>query len=152
MNRAVARRTVAIAFSNGADLISSNVVLSGDEEDRLNQFLSWFQELGHIAAYSIAVEVRHSWAGILGMLRARLGSLAAAATRGLRLSESSITAPTYLMRVGPFDHELEGAPTAVAHLLGLDLELIATRSSDEEYGAHLPGRDGLWLIHARPMF
>jgi hypothetical protein len=55
------------------------------------------------------------------------------------------------MPVWAFDHERDGRPASTARFCGLDLELTASPSSDEETGVPLPGRTGLWVVEARPV-
>jgi hypothetical protein len=142
---------VAVAFSHTGEVISWRLPLSRPVAERLQNALVHLLNLGHVANFSIQNAADSTWSELLEDLGGRCGSgvLSACIDPPVR---PSLTAPAFLMPVWAFDHEVHGSPAATAQLLGIYLELIATRSADEEHGAYLPGRNGLWLIHARPMF
>lgn len=144
-------RTVAAAFSIGGDVAVWRAWLTEVQAGHLDRALSALADLGHVAAFTIAPEREVDWAKMIGDIRSRCGALAVDAC--LMASEHQRQAqPAFLMPVWPFDHELDGSPASTAQFLGLDLELIAARSPSEEVGACIPGRDGRWLVYARPMF
>lgn len=143
-------RLIAVAFANRADLLCWRLRSQGDEGEEIDQALSTLQALGHVAAYSVGEVETVDRQGFMAALRDRLGPIVddAVACRPPPLGDPP---PAFLMPVWPFDHEVDGQPSSTGRLLGLDLQLTATPTSDEEVGAHLPGRDGLWLIHAQPL-
>lgn len=141
---------VAIALAHSGELISFRVSASRAQQARLQQALSHLLNLGHVAAFSIRPAEDAAWHTLLEQLCARCGSFVVGACIDPPAPPIAIT-PSFLMPVWAFDHEVGGLPASTGQLLGLDLELIATPSGDEEHGAHLPGRNGRWLIHARPL-
>lgn len=145
------RHLVAVAFARGGDVVAHEAGLCAADAERLKHLVAGLAALGHVASYSISsAGTTASGADLVDVLRRRLGSLAvdAVLAAGPALPEPS---PGFLAPVWPFDHELGGMPASTARFCGLDLELIATPSPDEELGARLPGREGRWLVHARPL-
>ena len=141
---------VAVAFAHTAEVHAWRVTMSREEGEHIERTLRNLLDLGHVAAFS----VRHSNAGavsnLVEQLRSRVGGMVLDAC--IEATEAPRTPlPAFLMPVWSFDHAIGGLPAATGHLLGLDIELIASPSSDEEVGALLPGRVGLWLIHAQPL-
>lgn len=151
MSRAPVSVDVAVAFSHSGEIVSWRTLLTIAQANRLDHALSHLLNLGHVAGFGIQVAQEMPWPQLLEQLRSRCGSMVVGACVDPPVEPRAI-APAFLMPVWAFDHETNGAPSATGQLLGLDLELIATPSRDEEMGAHLPGRNGLWLIHARPLF
>ncbi len=142
---------VAIAFAQSAEVQAWHMAISGEEGEDICRTLGNLFDLGHIAGFSIRPVGDCSFGSLIADLETRLGAV----TVGACLKAAGPSAhvrPAFLVPVWPFDHEIGGRPGSTGRFLGLDLELIATPSPDEELGAHLPGRDGLWLIHAGPMF
>ncbi|MES3098937.1 hypothetical protein [Sphingomonas faeni] len=141
---------VAVAFAHTAEVLAWSAAFTEEERELLDRTLRNLLDRGHVAGFSVKAGVGVGGSVISG-LRSRIGSSTVDMCSAAPASCGHVS-PAFLMPVWPFDHMLRGAWTATAQLLGLDLELIATPSPDEELGAHLPGRDGLWLIHAGPMF
>jgi hypothetical protein len=152
MRPVVAERSVAVAFSSGADVATWRVSMTREHVEQLRRTLASLVELGHVAAFRIGSERPIGRCELLRQLGERCGRAIVAAAESSGPEHDKRAEPAFLMPVYAFDHELAGSPAATAHLLGLDLELIATPSPDEEVGAYLPGRPGRWLIWARPMF
>lgn len=151
MGRPPSTYLIAVAFSRGGDVINWSVSLKIDQVEQLKGALNALRDLGHVAAFAIRHSQSTSWMEVQNDLRSRCGGIALDACM-LGQARSDQPQPTFLMPVWAFDHELDGAPASTGQFLGLDLELIATPSSDDELGAHLPGRAGRWFIHARPLF
>ncbi len=143
---------VSMAFAHTADVQAWLLAATREERELVERTLRNLFDLGHLAGFS----VRPADSGIRPLalidgLRTRFGGLTVDAC--LAASSPPIgLSPSFLMPVWAFDYVVDHAPAATGRLLGSDLELIATPSHDEERGAHLPGRAGRWMIHARPMF
>lgn len=142
--------TVALAFANGADLVTWRVSLDHGQRLKLECMLGALRDLGHLAAFRICAAEPADWPGFIKALRQRVGDLVLDVLSDGDPSRSG-PPPAFLMPVWPFDHEVEGRLASTGRLLGLDLQLTATPTLDQEFGAHLPGCDGLWLIHAQPL-
>lgn len=140
---------VAVCFSRGADLVVWRVGLDDDQRRRLEGALLGLLELGSVAAFVVEVDRSCGWDDLISVLGGRVGQYAVDAC--LASPPPRSPRPAFMVPVWPFDHEIGGAPASTAQFLGLDLELIAAPSPDEELGAYLPARDGRWLIHARPL-
>ena len=145
-----ALHVVAVCYTRGAEVTVWPVQLDDRQRGLLAGVLSSLLELGHLAMFRIVKDQTCDWERLIVDLGSRVGGYTIEAC--LASPAFSSTAPAFVIPVWPFDHEVEGAPASTGQFLGLDLEVIATASPDQEVGARLPGRDGLWLIHARPMF
>lgn len=143
-------QTVALAFASGADLMVWRVSLGGGQCGKLERILQALHDLSHLAAYRIGCVEPADWTALIEALRQRVGDLVLDVLRDDD-PYCAGPAPAFLMPVWPFDHEVQGRPASTGRLLGLDLQLLATPTLDQEVGAYLPGRDGLWLIHAQPL-
>ncbi len=143
---------IAVAFAHTATVQAWRLNMSREEGERIEHTLCNLLGLGHVAGFSIRRISGDTMEDFVHQLRLRVGSVVLDACH--EALEASIgPPPAFLMPVWGFDHAIGGLPAATGRLLGLDLRLIATPSPDEELGAHLPGgREGLWLIHAGPMF
>ncbi len=150
MNGRVSHVDVAVCFSHTGEIATWRVRLKEAQIRRLEGALGHLLNLGHVAAFSVRLGEETSWAEILHQLRSRCGDLIVGACLDPP-GVHKVQPASLMIPVSSFDHEINGLPTATGQLLGLDLELIATPSPDEELGAYLPGRNGLWLIHARPL-
>ncbi len=143
---------VSAAFAHTADVQAWQVAVTREERERIERTMRNLFELGHLAAFS--VQPRESGIhpqALIAEFRTRFGAVAVDSC----LAESAFPispSPSFLMPIWAFDHVVDGAPAATGRLLGSEMELIATPCPDEEQGAHLPGRSGRWLIHARPLF
>jgi hypothetical protein len=142
---------VAVAFAHTAEVLAWKAAVTGEERELIRCTLRNLFDLGHVASFSVRSGGSVAADNIVDELRSRIGGLTVDACSVAPVSRHHIL-PAFLMPVWPFDHKVEGALVATGRLLGLDLDLVATSSPDEETGAHLPGRAGRWLIHARPMF
>ncbi len=141
---------VAVAFAHTAEVKAWPVLVIREERELIGRTLDNLLELGHIAAFSIEPMVQLQYVELIERLRSCCGLAVVDACIAAPRYESA-TAPAFLMPVWAFDHQADGREATTARLLGLDLELVAAPSLDEELGAHLPGRNGRWLIHARPL-
>lgn len=141
---------VTVAFAQSGEVAAWRSALERDEVERLTQTLGHMAELGAIASFAIVSDASASFTDVVDQLRHLCGALMVDACL-TALSPPRWTRPAFLMPVWAFDHESDGKPASTGHLLGLDLEVTATPSCDEEWGAVLPGRAGRWLIEARPI-
>lgn len=151
MSKPLSQIIVAVAFACSGEVLAWTAVACGEERELIRCTLSNLLDLGHVASFSIRSGVSATVNDIVDELRSRIGCQTVDACSASPVPCNDAP-PAFLVSVWPFDHLVGDAPAATARLLGLDLELIATPSSDDELGAHLPGRDGLWLVHASPMF
>ncbi len=143
--------TVTVAFAHTGEVCAWQTFLTKERGEAIDRTLYNLLDVGHVAAFSIEPTLKIiRWSELMAHLRSRCGVETFQACVAAPPCRSE--APAFLMQVWPFDHEIAGAPASTGRLLGLDLELIATPSPDEERGVYLPTRDGLWLIHARPLF
>lgn len=142
---------VAVAFAHPAKVDACRLYMSREEGEHIERTLCNLLDLGHIVAFTVQHIGGGTTAEPIEQLRLRVGREVLDACQDAPKAPTR-PSPAFLMPIWGFDHEFEGSPAATGRLLGLDLELIATPSSDEELGAYLPGRDGRWLIHASPMF
>lgn len=125
--------------------------LTALQVEHVERVLESLRQLGHVATFAAGPLRGLGWVDPIERLRSRCGSLVVDAC--LKASAGRDPAPpAYLMPVWPFDHEIDGSPASTAQFIGLDLTVTTSPSPDEEVGVTLPGRAGLWLIHARPMF
>lgn len=152
MTEARLESLIAVAFAHTATVQAWRVSMSRREGERIEHTLCNLLDLGHVAGFSIRHISGDTMAEFVQQLRLRVGSVVLVACH--ETLEASIgPPPAFLMPVWGFDDAIGGLPAATGRLLGLDLKLIATPSPYEELGAHLSGgREGLWLIHAGPMF
>ena len=141
---------VAVCFSDGADVAVWRVEMDDEQRRRLTAVLTTLITIGHVAAFAIDEERHCSWLQLVDGIAGRVGEFVIDACTAS--SPPEMPMPAFVMPIWPFDHEIGEAPAATAQFLGLDLEVTAIPSSDEELGVSLPGRGGRWLIHARPMF
>jgi hypothetical protein len=141
---------VAVCYSRGADVTIWRVQLDDRQRGQLAGVLSSLLELGHLAMFRIVKDQTYGWDRLIVDLGSRVGAHTVEAC--LASPAFGSPAPAFVIPVWPFDHEIDGAPASTGQFLGLDLQVIATPSPDQELGAHLPGHNGLWLIQARPMF
>ncbi|MBP2512667.1 hypothetical protein [Sphingomonas sp. PvP018] len=146
-----AESIIAIAFAHSAEVQAWRLAITRRERKHINCTLLNLRNLGHVASFSIQDIGGGTVQDFAVELRSLIGSLPFDGSRDTRNVAAS-PAPAFLMPVWRFDHVVRGLPASTACLLGLDLELIASPSFDEELGAHLPGHNGRWLIHAHPMF
>lgn len=144
--------TVAIAFAHTAEVRAWRLTLTREQRELIDATLRSLFDLGHVAAFSVCPDGGTIDApALVNEFRLRFGSSTVDAC--VVKSGSPISPlPSFLMPIWAFDHVVDGAPTATGRLLGSEMELIATPCPDEEQGAHLPGRAGCWLVHARPLF
>ena len=144
------RFLVAVACSYGAQLLVSETELTGTQARELDILLRGLASLGWVACYSIQqAGPPPGRDGMIEVLREHIGAIVVDAAVAARPSTAE-PRPAFLMPVWSFDHEVAGMPASTARFLSLDLEVLATPSGDEETGIGLPGREGLWLVHARP--
>lgn len=141
---------VAVCFASGADVAVWRVRMEEEQHKRLTAVLTTLLALGHVATFVIDEERHCGWQQLVNGIADRIGGHVLDAC--MESSPPRLPMPAFVMPVWPFDHEIGATPASTAQFLGLDLELTATPSSDEELGAFLPGRSGRWLIHARPLF
>ncbi len=146
-----AESVIAIAFAHSAEVQAWRLTITRKEREHINCTLLNLRNLGHVASFSIQDIGGGTVQDFAAELRSLIGSLPVDVSCDARKVTVS-PAPAFLMPVWRFDHAVRGLPASTGCLLGLDLELIATPSFDEEFGAHLPGHSGRWLIRARPMF
>ncbi len=151
MNASSMSYLIVAAFGGSGDVTAWHVTMAMDQVERLTQTLGHMADLGTVASFAIVPDAPLSPVGLLDQLRRRCGGLLVDACLDPVVPPRWLQ-PAFLMPVWPFDHEIDGRPASTGQLLGLDLELIATRSPDEERGAILPGRIGRWLIEAHTMF
>ncbi len=146
------RLMIVVAAAHTATIHAWQLQATREEREAIEGVLSNLIWLGHLAAFRVHPGGDAATPQtLIEELRLLFGAStvdACFATPPNRIAPS----PAFLMPVWAFDHAADGAPASTGRLLGADLELIATPSHDEEQGAHLPGRIGRWLIHARPMF
>ncbi|GAA3716044.1 hypothetical protein GCM10022268_25750 [Sphingomonas cynarae] len=144
--------TVAMASAHTAEVQAWRLAATREQRELIEATLHNLFDLGHVVAFSVCPDGGTiDTLALVDEFRLRFGGAAVdscLATSGHQVGPS----PSFLMPVWAFDHAVGGAPAATGRLLGLELELIARPGADEETGAHLPGRTGRWLIHARPMF
>ena len=134
---------ITAAFSYGGEIASWRAFLTGEQLELLERVLANLRDLGQVAAFAVEPDRYISSSEVIDELRSRCGPLAVEACLSAPVQREKVR-PAFLMPVWAFDHELDGAPASTVQFLGLDLELIATPSPDEEIGAHLPGRAGRW--------
>lgn len=144
------RYLIAIAASCGADIVLHEAELTQADVSRLDGLLKGLADLGHVASFTVerCRSVLDN-AGLLSVLRQRWSFVVDALLRGDQTRHEP--PPAYLVPVWPFDHEREGRPASTGRFLHLDLEVIASRTVEEERGVRLPGRTGYWLVRARPL-
>lgn len=151
MSLLITRYVVAVAFARGGDVVAHDVQLGIADANRLEHLLAGLAALGHVAAFSIGpTGATGSGEELIACLRQKCGSVAVDAILAAKRPRPE-PPPAFLAAVWPFDHKLGGMPASTARFCGLDLELIAMPSLDEELGIVLPGHEGLWLVHARPL-
>lgn len=150
MTEARVESVVAVVLAHTAEVQTWHLTISKEEREDIKRTLRNLLDLGHVAGFSVDPSRDASVQDFVDDLRSRIGSLSVDACREAQEAPMDVP-PASLMLVWGFDHAIEGAPASTGRLLGLELELIATPSADEELGAHLPGRVGRWLIHARPL-
>lgn len=141
---------VAIAFAHTAEVSAWQTSVTREERELIERTLRNLSDLGQVASFSVQSGGSVAVDSIVDDLRMRLGGITVDACSSAP-APREYEPPAFLMPVWPFDYLVNGAPTTTSLLLGCDLELTATPSPDEELGAHLPGRVGRWLIHARPL-
>jgi hypothetical protein len=147
----VVTAVVAVALAHTAEVQAWQLTVSREEREGIEGTLRNLLDAGHVAAFSVRPVGGATVEEFVDHLRSRIGSVVVDACRDA--TEGPVDrAPAFLMPVWGFDQAIGGLPVATGRLLGLDLDLIATPSPDQEQGAHLPGHDGRWLIHAGPMF
>lgn len=142
---------VTAAFARNGEVMAWRVMMAMDQVERLRRTLGHMAQLGALASFAIVPNAPSSPADVLDQLRDRCGSLLVDACRDAMVPPRW-SQPAFLMAVWAFDHEIDGRPASTGQLLGVDLELVAIPSPDEDSGAILPGRDGRWLIEAHTMF
>ena len=140
---------VAFASALGAEVTCRVVNLAPREVDELLDLFAWLRHQGSVVAFSVQPAGRTiGGSGLYALLRDLFGDLLIDVCLKADPIEDEVP-PAFLAPVWPFDHELDGMPASTASFLGLNLELRATPSDVEEEGCLLPGRPGLWMIHAR---
>ncbi len=145
------RHYVALALCHGATVTVREVDLSPSEADELAGLFAWLVRQGQVACAAVQpISVVLGREGMLDVLRRAFGDLIVDADLAAGPPPTE-TAPAFLMPVWPFDDHLDGLPASTGVFLGLDLELLASPSPDEEVGFPLPGQAGLWVVHARPL-
>lgn len=151
MTTTATRWVVAVAHACGGDIATFLTTATRTEIGKLERTLQGLADLGYVAAYAVeAVGSTESLAHLFEALSNRVGRIVLEAVMGALPSGGTVP-HAYLVPVWPFDHHLNGHPASTARLLGLDLEVLATPSPDEEQGVSLPGRHRLWIVHARPI-
>ncbi len=151
MNAPSTSYLVTAALAGSGEVTAWRVTMVMDQVERLTQTLGHMADLGTIASFAIVPDAPLSPVGLLDQLRRRCGSQLVDACLDSVVPPRWLQ-PAFLMPVWPFDHEIDCRPASTGQLLGLDLELVAIPSPDEERGATLPGRIGRWLIEAHTMF
>lgn len=145
------RHLVALAFACGADILVLDADLTADDFQQINGLARWLVRQGHIATFAVTpAPSRVDCGGALGAIRARLGDLVVDADLAAG-PPSDEPAPAFLAAIWDFDHRVSGVPASTGQFLGLDLEIIAPASLDEEQGAAIPGLLGLRHVYARPL-
>lgn len=143
------RRIFSVAFCNG-EVANFGLAGSPAERERVCALLNGLSHLGRVAAWRVgpmpeALAADH----VVDALAGRVGRLAVGAVLAAPQT-SPEPQPAWLMPISAFDNVAGQAPAATARLFGLDLEVVAVRSKDEELGLKLPGHDGLWVLRALP--
>ena len=141
---------VAVTFASPAKTRCWLVTLSELHRAELERALGWFAKLGHSATYSVAIAEKVSgWGELRLLLREEAGSIVWDAVEGCPLTQPE-ELPFMLVPVWPFDDERDGFPVSSARFQGVDIEVSAVPSFDEEQGFSIPGRPGLWLPFIMP--
>ena len=147
MNRA---GNLLIATSD-AQLLAWSAVLSDEEWRLIEAIVGGLAQLGHVAHFGIQPVGRPaSWVQLLTYLSRQFGNFVVDALCQAPPPRGD-PAPAYLMPVWAFDHEVDSTPASTARFFGMDLEVRAKPTKDEELGISLPNRAGLWLIGAQPI-
>lgn len=144
------RHLVALAFARGADILVLDADLNAEDVQQLDGLARWMIRQGHIATFTVTpAPPCVDRDGTMGAIRRRLGDLIVDANLAAG-PPSPEPLPAFLAAVWDFDHQLDGVPASTAQFLGLDLEVTAPASPDEEHGAAITGLPGLRHIYARP--
>lgn len=144
------RHLVALAFARGADILVLDADLAAEDVQQLDGLARWLVRQGHLATFAVTPAPSGvDLAGTLGTIRGRLGDLIVDADLAAGPPSDEPT-PAFLAAIWDFDHQVGGVPTSTGQFLGLDLEVIAPLSLDEEQGAAIPGLLGLRHVYARP--
>lgn len=144
------RHLVALAFALGADILVLNADLTADDVQQLDGLARWLVRQGHLATFAVTpAPPSVDLDGAMGTIRGRLGDLIVDADLAAG-PPSDEPAPAFLAAIWDFDHHVGGVPASTGQFLGLDLEIIAPLSLDEEQGASIPGLSGLRHVYARP--
>lgn len=145
------RHLVALAFARGADIVVSEADFSQEDVEELDGLCRWLIRQGHLAAFGIVpAPVATDPSGPMGAIAGRVGALTVDANLAAGPPPAE-PLPAFLAPVWEFDHQLDGQPASTAQFLGLDLEVVAPPSPDEEVGASVPGLPSLRLVYARPL-
>jgi len=150
MNTRKTRRKVLIATAH-AELLAWTASLDKTEWERTDAVLAGLAQLGHVVRFSIGPtsgSIGH--AELLSKLKRQFGDFVVDALCRAPPPRGD-PAPAYLMPVWGFDHEVDSLPASTARFLGMDLEVCAKPTEDEELGVTLPNTAGSWLIGARPI-
>ncbi|WP_374470245.1 hypothetical protein [Phenylobacterium sp.] len=144
------RHLLALAFARGADILVLDADLTPADVEQFVWLARWLVRQGHLATFAVTgAPDRTDAVGAMGAIRARLGDLLVDANVAAG-PPSDEPDPAFLAAVWDFDQVLDGVPASTAQFLGLDLEVIAPVSPDEEVGASVPGIPGLRRVYARP--
>jgi hypothetical protein len=147
----IQRHLMALAFASGADIDIIDLDLTPVEFRQLHDLCGWLLHQRVLAAFTlIPAPSPVSAAGAMGAIRQRVGELVTNACLGAGPRPAE-PAPAFLMQVWDFDHQVGGVPASTANFLGLDLEVLAPPSNDEEAGVVIPGLPGLRLLRVGPI-
>lgn len=140
---------VAVAFARGG-VLSMTAALTLAERERLRAILGNLRCTGHVAQFDLAsLELIPGIEGMIDRIKQNATALAVVAAD--TPCTTPMPEPAFLVPVFAFDDSVADRPSSTARFGALDLEVIAVPASDEEQGVRLPGRDGAWLIYARPL-
>jgi hypothetical protein len=139
---------VAVALTHTAEVRAWKANVTEEREAVIRRTLRNLLDLGHVASFSVRADDDCESDDVVAEFRTLLGGFVVDACSTAPEPRDDVP-PAFLMPVWSFNHLVEGLPSASGRLLGLELELIATPSPDEELGTCLPGHVGRWLILAR---
>ncbi len=144
------RRVVAVALARGATVLALDADLTPADEGELAGLLDHLTRQGVVACFSIApAGGRLGRMGVLDALRPHVGRDALEATLAAGAPPSE-PRPAFLCSVWPFEPGAHGL-IAAGQFLGLDLELFASPSTDEEAGFRLPTFENAFALYTAPL-
>lgn len=152
MTHAIAeRRVVAVALSRGASILVREADLTPAEQAEITDLLVHLVRQGVVACFTLGppAEGNRGRQNVLDALRPHVGHdvMESTLAAGPPPGESP---PAFLCSVWPFTPGAHGL-VATGLFLGLDLDLYAYPSDDEETGFRLPLFDQSFLLHAAPV-